>query len=172
YIDSLDPMVEGTGDYDCDNIPNFYDFDDDGDNVPTAEELDILNLDGDGDPLTNPLDSDGDTIPDYLDEDDDGDGVPTRYEADGGLDPTVISSDPAQGPDYLNPFVANPVIVDEFREHNYNYDSDISLTLNNLVLVNGEEQITRESLFMGTITSFQTGNTLETPNFPTDPCEN
>lgn len=164
-VDSDDEDLEGTGDKDEDGIPNYYDFDDDGDNVPTIDELDTENADGDNDPLTNPLDTDGDGIPDYLDFDDDGDGVLTRDEAEGTLDPTQIENG-IGGPDYLNPSISNEVIVEEFREHNYNFDSDILLVLTNLVLINGEEEITRETLNMGIIESILTGNELVTPAFP------
>jgi len=165
FIDDDDPEKEGTGDFDGDLIPNFYDFDDDGDNVPTRDELDTLNEDGDNDPLTNPLDTDEDGIPDYLDIDDDGDGVLTRNEAEGTLDPTQIENG-IGGPDYLNSTISNEVIVEEFREHNYDFVSSIDLILSNLVLMNGEEVITRETLNMGAIESFSIGNTLITPQFP------
>lgn len=164
-VDSNDEDLEGTGDKDRDGIPNYYDFDDDGDNVPTIEELDTENADGDNDPLTNPLDTDGDTIPDYLDSDDDGDGVLTRDEAEGTLDPTQIENTLA-GPDYLNASYFNEVVLEEFREHNYDFVSDIELVLTNLVLINGDEEITRETLNMGTIESISTGNELRTPAFP------
>jgi len=164
-IDSDDEDLEGTGDKDEDGIPNYYDFDDDGDNVPTIDELDTENADEDNNPLTNPLDTDGDTIPDYLDDDDDGDGVLTRDEADGTLDPTQFVN--AFGvPNYLNPSTSMEVVLEEFREHNYDFDSDIRLILTNLVLINGDEEITRETLDMGTIESILTGNELVTPAFP------
>lgn len=166
--DGLTKEQEGSQDFDNDGLPNFYDFDDDGDNVPTILELDTENVDGDNDPLTNPLDTDMDGIPDYLDEDDDGDGVLTRYEADGTLDPTTIETDPNEGPDYLNPAVANKVVIDEFREHNYDFVSDIELFLTNLILVNGIEEITRETLDMGDIESILSGNEQITPVFPSN----
>jgi hypothetical protein len=166
--DRLTKEQEGPGDFDGDGLPNFYDFDDDGDNVPTILELDTKNADGDNDPTTNPLDTDMDGIPDYLDEDDDGDGVLTRYEADGTLDPTIIETDPSVGADYLNPAVANEVVIDEFREHNYDFVSDIELFLSNLILVNGSEQITRETLDMGTIEPILIGNEQITPSFPSN----
>jgi len=162
-VDSNDEDLEGTGDKDKDGIPNYYDFDDDGDNVPTIDELDTENADGDNDPLTNPLDTDGDTIPDYLDSDDDGDGVLTRDEAEGTLDPTQIG---IGIPNYLSNLVVEEDIVEEFREHNYDFDSDIQLILTNLVLINGDEEITRETLNMGTIESILTGNEVKTPAFP------
>jgi len=164
-VDSDDEDLEGTGDKDNDGIPNYYDFDDDGDNVRTIDELDTENADGDNDPLTNPLDTDGDGKPDYLDDDDDGDGVLTRDEAEGTLDPTLIQNG-VGGPDYLNSAISNEVVIEEFREHNYDFDSDILLVLSNLVLINGEEEITRETLNMGTIESILTGNELVTPAFP------
>ncbi len=72
--------IDNPQDTDGDGIPDYLDIDDDGDNVLTKNELDELDEDGDGDPLTNPLDTDGDGIPNYLDPDDDGDGIPTRLE--------------------------------------------------------------------------------------------
>ncbi|MBV7270346.1 hypothetical protein [Winogradskyella luteola] len=71
-------------DWDNDGIPDYQDEDDDNDNVPTSLEIDTDDLDGDGDPTTNPLNTDGDEDPDYLDEDDDNDGVDTRLEDDSG----------------------------------------------------------------------------------------
>jgi hypothetical protein len=92
----------------------------------------------------------------------------TRYEADGTLDPTIIETDPSVGADYLNPAVANEVVIDEFREHNYDFVSDIELFLSNLILVNGSEQITRETLDMGTIEPILIGNEQITPSFPSN----
>jgi len=70
-------------DTDSDNIPNFFDIDDDGDGVLTInEDLEpdsdlTVDRDGDGDPTNdlgdgNPMndDTDGDGIPNYLDPDD------------------------------------------------------------------------------------------------------
>ena len=51
-------------DTDQDGLPDYLDPDDDGDGVPTADEV------GRGD-------TDGDGAPDYLDIDDDGDGLAT-----------------------------------------------------------------------------------------------
>ena len=77
--------INGNGDLtdddtDSDGIPNYIDEDDDNDNVKTSDELDNLNLDGDNNPLTNPIDTDGDGTPNFLDNDDDGDFVLTRLE--------------------------------------------------------------------------------------------
>ena len=165
--DNLDENEEGlTIDTDNDGLLNYYDFDDDGDNVPTILELDTENADGDNNPLTNPKDTDNDGIPDYLDEDDDGDGILTRYEdADGDLDSTNDITDPSVGADYLNPAVANSNPIDEYREHEFNYTSDIILILENFILINGEEEINRERFPMGTIDAIETGVQTVVPVF-------
>ncbi|GAB5399610.1 MAG: hypothetical protein Aureis2KO_11950 [Aureisphaera sp.] len=160
FEDSEDPLKEGTGDLDGDGIPNFYDEDDDGDNVLTVDEIG-------GDP-DNPQDTDGDGIADYLDADDDDDGVLTRYEANGTLDPSSYSTDTTGTPNFLNALIAKSVAIDEFREHSYNFSSDITLIVQNLVLVNGDEQITFETLDMGNMDEILTGTITLTPNFPED----
>jgi hypothetical protein len=58
-------------DSDLDEIPDFYDFDDDNDGIKTIDELDADGV---------PLDTDGDNTLDYLDNDDDNDGIPTINE--------------------------------------------------------------------------------------------
>jgi heat shock protein beta len=86
-----------------DGMPDYLDDDDDGDRVPTADELDkngrVLDTDKDGIPNRFDPDDDGDTIetadeytphrvrdddddgiPDHLDADDDGDGISTKVE--------------------------------------------------------------------------------------------
>lgn len=157
---------EFDGDTDDDGLPNFYDVDDDGDNVPTALELDIENADGDNDPLTNPLDTDGDGVPDYLDPDDDGDGVLTRDEdKDGDLDPRNDVTDTSVGADYLNPAVAVDYNINLYRPHTYKIIKSVKIVLKNLVLVNGEEVITQETLNMGTINTVETINKTTTPDF-------
>lgn len=165
--DDMDNVVgekEFIGDTDSDGLPDLYDFDDDGDNVPTAQELDVENADGDNDPLTNPKDTDGDGIPDYLDPDDDGDGVLTRNEdSNGDLDPTNDMADPSIGPDYLNPNVANNTLVNQYREHRYTIKKSIQIVLKNVVLISGDEKITQETLNMGKIQNVQTEEVLTTP---------
>ncbi|QQR91209.1 MAG: hypothetical protein IPJ88_05610 [Myxococcales bacterium] len=117
-------------DWDENDIPNFQDNDDDGDGVPTADELgsggaasprntdgdgmpDYRDTDDDGDGLTtadelgaggasDPLDSDGDNTPDYLDADDDGDGIPTVDELGAGGASNPQDSDGDGTPDYLD----------------------------------------------------------------------
>jgi len=100
-IDTPDEDADGDGDptnddTDGDGTPDYLDADPDtdtdGDGVPDSADLDddndgILdtvedpNLDGDNDPLTDPLDSDGDGYPNHLDIDADNDGIPDNVEA-------------------------------------------------------------------------------------------
>ncbi|MCW9036388.1 hypothetical protein [Altibacter sp.] len=155
--DSVEEDPESMVDTDNDGLLNYYDFDDDGDNVPTAVEI--------GPDPDNPQNTDGDALPDYLDTDDDNDGILTRNEAGGGLDPTQMITDPTVGPDYLNPAVAVPVTVEMYREHNYSLKSSISLFLSNVVLINGEEQIIQESLDMGSIQDIVDTTITITPEF-------
>lgn len=154
-------------DTDGDGLLNYFDFDDDGDNVPTISELDFENADGDNNPLTNPKDTDNDGIPDYLDEDDDGDGILTRYEdLNGDLDPTNDINDPTIGPNYINPKITSFIKIDVFREHNYNYNTNLDLSVENLILNNGEEQINRAFFEMGTLTNIESGVIITLPDFP------
>ncbi len=148
--DNVPEAYESTGDTDGDGLLDIYDFDDDGDNVPTAQELNID--DTDDDPTTNPKDTDGDGVPDFLDDDDDGDTVITRYEDKNmDLNPTNDVTDANVGPDYLNRAVANTYEVKTYREHEYKIAKSVQITLKNLVLVNGEEQIIIETLDLGAI---------------------
>lgn len=101
-------------DHDMDGIADHADPDDDGDSLASAlensdgaaagQDLDgdmkrnALDLDSDGDGMTDELegrgDEDGDSIPNYLDDDStppdqDGDGIPDRLEC---LDPTHVAT--------------------------------------------------------------------------------
>jgi len=67
------------GDTDGDGIIDALEPDDDGDGVPTADELG--------------LDTDGDRLPDHRDDDDDGDGIPTAE------DPNPLVPDTVAGPE-------------------------------------------------------------------------
>lgn len=165
-LDDMDGIVEDSTsslDTDEDSLLDFYDEDDDGDNVPTITELGTDFLNGIS---KTPQDTDKDGIPDYLDEDDDGDGTLTRYEdTNGDLDPTNDITDPSVGADYLNPNITTETIIDEYRSHTYNLKSDISLILSNLVLINGEEEITQETMDMGNIEDVLNLEVIITPPF-------
>ncbi|WP_432410431.1 hypothetical protein [Rasiella sp. SM2506] len=157
--DSVEEDTESDLDTDMDGLLNYYDFDDDGDNVPTAIEI--------GADLDNPMDTDGDGIPDYLDEDDDGDGVLTRNEAtEDDIDPQNNITDPNVGADYLNPAIAVETTIEIYIEHQYDYASSAELFVNNAVFTNGEEELTQESLDLGTISNIATGTLILTPIFP------
>lgn len=150
--------IESTLDTDGDTLLNFFDFDDDGDNVPTGFEI--------GNDPDNPLDTDGDGIFDYLDEDDDNDGVLTRNEdTDMDLDPRNDITDETVGADYLNPAVAKETIIEAYIVHQYTTDSGVQVFLSNIVLTNGVEQLNQENLELGEITSVATGTILITPLF-------
>ncbi len=162
---SADDELPLDQDTDGDGLFDYIDFDDDGDNIPTAFELDVSNADGDNNPLTNPLDTDQDGIPNYLDPDDDGDGVLTIDEdLNGDLDPTNDFTDPSIGPDYLNANIFLSTPQDAYREHNYQVVSSIDLTLLDLVLTASGREIIKEVLFMGSIPSFLTTTVTQTPS--------
>lgn len=158
--------INGNGDLadddtDADGIPNYLDFDDDGDNVPTlAEKPNYTEVDG----LSNAQDTDGDGTPDYLDTDDDNDGVLTIDEESlvQNQDPTDDARDPNVGADYLNPDVALEVSAVAYRSHKIYQNFNISLSIENLDLT-----IINYDIFpFGT---FESGNLStfreETPNF-------
>ncbi|MBT3588792.1 MAG: hypothetical protein HN507_09100 [Flavobacteriaceae bacterium] len=134
-------------DTDNDGLLNYFDNDDDGDNVPTLNELGSEFLIGN---VEFPLDTDNDGIYDYLDIDDDGDTILTRYEdANADLDPTNDFTDTNSDPDYLIATIAQSTIIDQYRIHSFQLTSDIELLINNLVLVNGSEEIIKETMVLG-----------------------
>lgn len=155
--DTIEEPIDDT-DTDEDGLLNYYDFDDDGDNIPTSAEIG-------GDPL-NPRDSDGDGVPDYLDEDDDNDQILTRNEdLNSNLNPLDDISDPDAGPDYLNPNIAIETTVNQYILHTYQLSSDISLLLRDLVLINAEEQLIVELIDLGDLPNILQGNVPITPTF-------
>lgn len=160
--------LNGETDLDGDGIPNYYDFDDDGDNVPTNQEGVVLNEDGSIN-MEESLDTDGDGIPNFMDPDDDGDGVLTINEdVDRDLNPNNDVTDVSIGPDYLNDNIAIDYNVNAFREHTYNLNN-ITLTINltDLVFIsqNGEATIRQEELLFGEY-SAPSETTQVTPEFP------
>ncbi|MBT0608786.1 hypothetical protein [Aequorivita echinoideorum] len=155
-----------TLDTDGDGIPNYYDFDDDGDNVPTAFELNNED-DTDDDPNTNPLDTDADGTPDYLDMDDDGDEVLTINEEpiSADLNPRNDIENGSEIPNYLREDRSGSVDTTQYIEHTYTVRKTIRVTLKNLVLVNGEESLTIETLELGTIENIAFPDVNITPTF-------
>ena len=155
--DNIEEEIDDT-DTDGDGLLNYYDFDDDGDNIPTSAEVGA-------DPL-NPRDFDGDGIADYLDDDDDNDLILTRNEdLDSNLNPLDDITDPTVGPNYLNPDITTENTINQYIVHTYQLSSDISLLLQNLVLINSEEQIIVELIDLGTITNVLQGSVTLTPDF-------
>jgi len=156
--DDLDGIEEDIDDLDTDmdGIPDYYDADDDGDNVLTIIEL------GTGD---EPMDTDDDGIPDYLDADDDNDTIPTRYEAGGGLDPTDVDTNGDGIPDYLDDTIVNEDVIDAYRLHSYSIQSSINLFISGLELRTDNESITQESLDLGSIENIINTTESETPEF-------
>ncbi len=155
--DNVNEQINTT-DTDEDGLLNYYDFDDDGDNIPTSAEL--------GDDPSNPRDSDGDGIADYLDDDDDNDSVLTRNEdLNSNLNPLDDITDPTVGPDYLNSNISNETTINEYILHTYALSSDIGLILQNLVLFNDEEQLIIELIDLGMLPNILQGTVPVTPIF-------
>ncbi len=156
-IPAEDEDINGNGDLtdddtDGDGIPNYLDADDDGDNVLTIDEDD--DLDGDGNPFTNPLNTDGIDEVDYLDTDDDNDGVLTIDEENDLVDqdPTNDRTDPDNPnlPDYLNADIStliNPAAA--YREHSISQSFIVNLVLINIQF----PTLTQDEFDFGTLTS-------------------
>lgn len=162
-LDDEDGIVEEISDLDTDGdlLLDYYDFDDDGDNVPTLIELGADYINGITD---EPQNSDDDDIPDYLDTDDDNDDILTRDEdLNNNQDPTDDLTDGA--PNYLNGNVQEETIATAYRVHTYNYNSDVSVLLTNLVLINGEDQIIQETMDLGSKSGVINNNITVTPEF-------
>ncbi|RNC91562.1 MAG: gliding motility-associated C-terminal domain-containing protein [Allomuricauda sp.] len=141
--DYLDP--DNGPDTDGDGVPDIVDIDDDNDGI-----LDVVedpNLDGDGDPLTDPQDSDGDGRPDHLDIDSDDDGIPDNvegqstdgyvppsgndedndglddaYEGSGDEGVTPENTDGTDQPDYLDNDSDNDLVPDNNEGNDFNFD--------------------------------------------------
>ena len=156
----------------------------DGDGVPAEEDCDDFNpfaspdavevcdgMDNTCDGLVDPqfTDTDSDGVADCMDPDDDGDGILTRNEdTNANLDPTDDVTDPAVGPDFLNPDVAIETIVEAYRSHTFTLTTSVTVTLLDLVLTNGSEELIRESLFLGTIDNAFNATFLVEPVFTND----
>ena len=170
----FDDGIGGLLDTDLDGIPNYYDSDDDGDNVPTTAELSTEpDPDGDdGNPLTPIKDTDLDGIPDYLDKDDDGDGIDTINEStDGDNNPLNDMNDPMNPAtsDFLNNDITiSGATITTFISHSYTRNSSVLIVLSNLVLTNEDETIIQESLNLGTKTDVINDTFTFTPIFVED----
>ncbi|MGJ8666169.1 MAG: hypothetical protein ACSHW7_07380 [Patiriisocius sp.] len=160
-LDDNDGIEESISTLDTDNdgIPNYIDFDDDGDNVPTRIEL------GPDYPDVPAIDTDNDGTPDYLDRDDDGDGVPTINEdANGNMDPRDDVNDNIVGANYLNPAVIDSYPAPGYREHSYTRVSDGIITIEDLTLFNTEEEIILEVFNFGTIEGIRNETIIKNPS--------
>ena len=158
FVNSDDLSQEGFGDFDGDGIPNYHDFDDDGDNVLTSQEI--------GEDPLNPRDTDLDGMPDYLDPDDDNDGVLTINEdIDQNLNPADDIATPGGLPNYLNPDITTSVVIEAYKEHLYNRTSDGTIIIDNLVLVSTQEQIIIETYPLGIIEQIRNETIVLTPEF-------
>ncbi|WP_142785663.1 hypothetical protein [Changchengzhania lutea] len=157
--------INGNGDLsdddtDGDGIPNYLDFDDDGDNVRTKDENPDVNEDGD---LSDAQDTDGDSIPDYLDNDDDGDTVATRDEENDSADNNP-GNDITNGeiPDYLNAEVVTTVEATAYREHTIVLSYQVSLIISNFDL----QLISQDVFDFGTLDDSRLNTTRKvTPTF-------
>lgn len=127
-----DPSTNPT-DTDADGIPDYLDFDDDNDNVPTANENPNYTFE---EGLANAQDTDEDGIPDYLDSDDDGDGVNTIDEENETQNQNPIDdiTDNSVGADYLNPNIAFEVLATAYRTHIIKQAYTIDLTVENFTI--------------------------------------
>jgi len=158
FVNSDDLSQEGFGDFDGDGIPNYHDFDDDGDNVLTSQEI--------GEDPLNPRDTDLDGMPDYLDPDDDNDGVLTINEdIDQNLNPADDIATPGGLPNYLDPDITTSVVIEAYKEHLYNRTSDGTIIIDNLVLVSTQEQIIIETFTLGDIDQIRNETIVLTPEF-------
>ena len=158
FVNSDELSQEGFGDFDGDGIPNYHDFDDDGDNVVTSQEI--------GDDPLNPRDTDLDGVPDYLDTDDDNDGVLTINEdINQNLNPADDIATPGGLPNYLDPNLAISVTIEAYKEHVYNTTSDGTIIIDNLVLVSTQEQIIIETYPLGVIEQIRNETITLTPEF-------
>jgi len=138
-------------DTDLDGIPDYLDSDDDGDNVPTANEKPDPNSDGD---ISDAQDTDGDNIPDYLDPDDDNDGTITRYEdTNNDNDPTTDITDPVVGYDYLNDQITTQTINDIYKDHTKTQNYSCKITIQEAILIHSTtfEKLKYDNNFIGTI---------------------
>ena len=142
----LKPIVcQNEIDTDGDGVPDSADLDDDNDGI--LDSVEDPNLDGDNDPLTDPLDSDNDGKPNHLDIDSDNDGIPDNVEAQttsGYIAPndddaatyasndgvnsaypsglTPVNTDGTDNVDYLDNDSDNDSVPDNNEGNDFNFD--------------------------------------------------
>ena len=61
--------------------------------------------------------------------------------------------------------MTNNNTIDQYRIHTYRLTSDIELIINNLILINGTEQITKETMILGNQNNIIDGTVSLTPEF-------
>ncbi|WP_420318343.1 T9SS type A sorting domain-containing protein [Ekhidna sp.] len=137
-LDAVDPNEGGFAslpdDFDGDGLADYLDLDSDGDGLPDATEG---TTDTDGDGLVNykDIDSDGDGITDNRESqasssyrapnqmDSDNDGLDNRYDTDnGGTAITIVNTDTAGSPDYLDTDADGDGVPDSIEGHDLNQD--------------------------------------------------
>lgn len=128
---------EASRDSDGDGLPDYLDMDDDGDNVLTSQEFEIVDNEI---VLT---DTDGDGIPNYLDTDDDNDGTLTFFEdLNGDNNPANDIQTGNTEPNYLiaSLTASTPLPVSR-RNHTFieTYTSTIAITDGFQLINNGQE---------------------------------
>ena len=123
-------------DFDCDNIPDNIDIDDDNDGIVDWEEGDLSrDTDGDGTPDSLDLDSDNDGIPDNIEAqeegrpyigpsgvDDNENGLDDIYEPGNQVGLTPVDTDNDGQPDYVDTDADNDQVPDYIE--GYDADSD------------------------------------------------
>ncbi len=133
-------------DTDGDGVADVTDLDDDNDGI--LDTVEDPNLDGDDNPLTNPLDTDDDGIPNHLDIDADDDGIPDNveaqttegyiapndddeatYAANDGLNTAYLpdgltpnNHDGEDTPDYIDLDSDNDTVADNNEGNDFNFD--------------------------------------------------
>lgn len=163
--DGVSKEIEGTtNDKDEDDILDYLDQDDDGDNVLTIDENPDPNGDGN---VSDAQDTDGDGTPDYLDDDDDGDGIKTIDEENDtqDQDPTNDKTDVDNPdvPDYLNANIVSEVTATAYRAHTIHQVYEIIVSLSDVSL----STIYYENLYFGSFdeVSLPEKTRTETPEF-------
>ena len=143
--DYLDNDGDTDTDTDGDGVLDSVDLDDDNDGI--LDSVEDANLDGDDNPLTDPLDSDNDGLPNHLDIDSDDDGLPDNveaqptadylgpneddtdtYEVNNGLNSAYpdglepVNTDGDDDPDYIDMDSDNDLVFDNNEGNDFNFD--------------------------------------------------